>query len=155
MKMTKIVRTAADMLYPFCMMYGFYVVAHGHLTPGGGFQGGAVMATATALLIVAHRYEDITAKIKNDSLKWIEVTGLMGFLLIALSGICLGGPLLKNWLANSDKLLGASVAFGSNPGILNSGGLLPVLNIAVGLEVIGGLSLILLYMLSGVKEDAK
>jgi energy-converting hydrogenase B subunit I len=155
MGMTKIVRTAADALYPFVMIYGLYIVAHGHLTPGGGFQGGAVMATATALLIVAHRYDAITPKLKKDSMKWLEVSGLMGFLLIALSGLLFGGPLLKNWLANSDHLFGTSVAFGSNPGVLNSGGLLPALNIAVGLEVIGGLSLILLYMLSGLKEDAK
>lgn len=154
MKMTKIVRAGADMLYPFCMMYGLYVVAHGHLTPGGGFQGGAVMATATALLIVAHRYEDVIAKVKKDGMKWLEVTGLMGFLLLALSGITRGSSLLDNWLANSNNLFGAAVAYGPNPGLLETGGILPALNIAVGLEVIGGLSMILLYMLSGVKEQA-
>jgi multisubunit Na+/H+ antiporter MnhB subunit len=46
MKMTKIVRTTADLFFPFCLVFGLYVVVHGHLTPGGGFQGGAVMATA-------------------------------------------------------------------------------------------------------------
>jgi multicomponent Na+:H+ antiporter subunit B len=151
--MTKIVRSAADLMYPLCTIYGFYVVAHGHLTPGGGFQGGAVIATATALLIVAHQYEEITGRITKDEMRWIEMTGLMGFILVALSALLFGKPLLQNWLANQpDGLFGMSVAYGSNAGTLNSGGLLPVLNIAVGLEVLGGLSLILLYMLSGVKE---
>ena len=53
MQMTKIVRTTADLFFPFCLVFGLYVVAHGHLTPGGGFQGGAVMATGTALILVA------------------------------------------------------------------------------------------------------
>ena len=43
MKMTKIVRTTADLFFPFCLVFGLYVVVHGHLTPGGGFQGGAVV----------------------------------------------------------------------------------------------------------------
>lgn len=60
MKMTKIVRTTADAFYPFCLVFGLYVVTHGHLTPGGGFQGGAVMATGTALLIVSRSYREIT-----------------------------------------------------------------------------------------------
>lgn len=154
--MTKLVRTAADMLYPFCMLYGFYVVAHGHLTPGGGFQGGAVMATATALLVIAHRYEHITSHIHKEGMRRLELTGLIGFLLIALSAVFLGKPLLNNWLANHpDALLGMPVAFGPNPGELNSGGLLPLLNLAVGIEVLGGLSLILLYMLSGTREAAR
>lgn len=156
MKMTKIVRAAADMMYPLCTIYGLYVVAHGHLTPGGGFQGGAVMATATALLIVAHKYEDITVKVEKDSMRWIELTGLLGFLLTALAALTLGKPLLTNWMANHpDLLFGLPVPFGPNAGELMTGGILPVLNFAVGFEVVGGLSLILLYMLSGVKGEVK
>ena len=40
-KMSKIVRTISGIAFPFTMIYGLYVIAHGHLTPGGGFQGGA------------------------------------------------------------------------------------------------------------------
>ena len=152
MKMTKIVTTSADLLYPFCLIFGFYVVAHGHLTPGGGFQGGAVMATGAALLIVAYRYEEIIERIRKNALKVCESIGLLMFLTAGASGFYYGLPFFKNWLAGSGKLFGQSVSWGVNPGELYTAGLLPIMNVAVGIEVLGGLSIIILYMLSGVKE---
>ena len=55
MKMTKIVRTTADIFFPFCLVFGLYVVIHGHLTPGGGFQGpgGTVSTDTVAKALVA------------------------------------------------------------------------------------------------------
>ena len=152
MKMTKIVRTTADVFFPFCLAFGLYVVIHGHLTPGGGFQGGAVMATGTALLLVARAYDDITGRIRKTALKVCEATGLMIFLLAGLSGLFKGLPFMANWMAATGKLFGTPVPFGPNPGDLNTAGLLPLLNVGVGIEVFGGLTIILLYMLSGVKE---
>jgi energy-converting hydrogenase B subunit I len=152
MKMTKIVRSTADILYPFCLIFGFYVVAHGHLTPGGGFQGGAVIATGAALLIVARAYEDVSQRIRKDAMKLCESIGLFMFMLAGLSGLFLGQPFLANWLAHTGSLFGQEVAWGPNPGELNTAGLLPIMNIAVGIEVLGGLSVILLYMISGLKE---
>ena len=153
MKMTKIVRTTADVFYPFCLAFGLYVVIHGHLTPGGGFQGGAVMATGAALLIVARSYEDITSRLRKTVLKICEACGLMLFLLAGLSGLFRGLPFLANWMAATGKLFGHPVAFGPNPGDLSTAGLLPLLNVGVGVEVLGGLTIILLYMLSGIKEQ--
>ncbi|HBA84636.1 MAG TPA: sodium:proton antiporter [Verrucomicrobia bacterium] len=152
MKMTKIVRSTADIFYPFCLIFGFYVVAHGHLTPGGGFQGGAVIATGAALLIVARAYEDISQRIRKNALKLCESIGLFMFLAAGLSGLFLGHPFFANWLAQAGSIFGQPVAWGPNPGDLNTAGLLPLMNIAVGIEVLGGLSIILLYMISGVKE---
>ena len=74
MKMTKIVRTTADLFFPFCLVFGLYVVVHGHLTPGGGFQGGAVMATGTALLLVARAYDDVTGRIRKGAIGSYFVT---------------------------------------------------------------------------------
>ena len=152
MKMTKIVRTSADLFFPFCLVFGLYVVIHGHLTPGGGFQGGAVMATGTALLIVARAYEDITGRIRQLALKICEAGGLMLFLLAGLSGFLKGRPFLGNWMASAGPWFSHPVAHGPNPGDLNTAGLLPLLNLGVGIEVLGGLTIILLYMLSGIKE---
>lgn len=152
MQMTKIVRTTADVFYPFCLAFGLYVVMHGHLTPGGGFQGGAVMATGMALLIVARSYADISGRLRKTVLKICEATGLMLFLLAGLSGLLKGLPFLANWLTQAGGFFGTPVAFGPNGGELNTGGLIPLLNIGVGIEVLGGLSIILLYMISGTKE---
>ena len=43
--MSKIVQTITSITFPFVLIYGLYIIAHGHLTPGGGFQGGAVRAS--------------------------------------------------------------------------------------------------------------
>jgi multicomponent Na+:H+ antiporter subunit B len=155
MKMTKIVRTTADLFFPFCLVFGLYVVVHGHLTPGGGFQGGAVMATGTALLLVARAYDDVTGRIRKGAMKACEATGLMLFLLAGLGGLFHGRAFLGNWLAQAGGLFGNRVELGANAGDLYTGGLIPLLNFGVGIEVLGGLTVILLYMLSGIKEEKK
>jgi len=53
-EMSKIVRTVANFVYGFIIIFGFYIIVHGHLTPGGGFQGGAVAASAFALILVSY-----------------------------------------------------------------------------------------------------
>jgi multicomponent Na+:H+ antiporter subunit B len=49
MKDQIILRVAAKMMIPFILVYGFYVIFHGDLSPGGGFQGGVVIAAAFIL----------------------------------------------------------------------------------------------------------
>jgi multicomponent Na+:H+ antiporter subunit B len=46
MENSKIFKTIGSVLYPFLLMYGFYIVVNGDLSPGGGFQGGVIFATA-------------------------------------------------------------------------------------------------------------
>ena len=52
--MSKIVRTMSNITLPLILIFGFYVIAHGHLTPGGGFQGGAVVASGFAMILIAY-----------------------------------------------------------------------------------------------------
>ncbi len=151
--MSKIVRSAADLLYPFIFTFGFYIVVHGHLTAGGGFQGGAVIATGIALMFGANRYKVISKQIRKNVLSTCEAVGLLMFLVIGLCTLLDGRAFLYNWLANAGGLFGNQVAYGSNPGDLYTAGVIPILNIAIGIEVLGGLSLIILYMLSGVSEE--
>ncbi|MEA2034552.1 MAG: Na(+)/H(+) antiporter subunit B [Euryarchaeota archaeon] len=153
MNMSNIVRTAADLLFPFILIYGFYIVLHGHLTPGGGFQGGAVIATGFVLLLVAHSYESITKHLPMNYFKNSETLGLLLFIITALIALTLGVTFFGNWLVNSGGLFGDMVAYGPNPGNLNTAGVIPIMNLAVGIEVLGAMSVILLYMLSGIKED--
>lgn len=147
--MSKIVRTQANFLYTFILIFGFYIVAHGHLTPGGGFQGGAVIATGIALVVVAYKFDEIKRRIKKTYLTTAEGIGLLSFIITALSGITVS--FFYNWLANSGLLFGKPVSYGINPGYLNTAGTLPIMNLAVGIEVLGGLGVIVLYMLHFVK----
>ncbi|MDD1678343.1 MAG: sodium:proton antiporter [Methanomicrobiales archaeon] len=153
MRMSKIVRTGSDLMYPFIFIFGWYVIMHGHLTPGGGFQGGAVVATGAALVIVAYSYQEVNAMIKKAILMFQESGGLVLFIGAGLAGMILGFPFFYNWLANSGSLFGMSVIPGPNPGELNTAGFLPLMNIAVGTEVWGGLTIVILYMLSGVEKE--
>jgi len=152
MNMSRIVRTVADISFPFILIYGFYIVVHGHLTPGGGFQGGAVIATGIVLLIAAHGHEAVARHITGDLLKNAETFGLLLFIITALIAILLGLGFFTNWLANTGMLFGTPVAFGPGPGDLNTAGVIPIMNIAVGIEVLGALSVIIYYMLSGAQE---
>ena len=149
-KMSSIVMTQANLIFGLTAVFGFYVILHGHLTPGGGFQGGAVVASAVALLIVSYGFEKIHKTINHRHLSVYEALGLLIFILTAYAGI--RKTFFYNFLANQGGLFGDAVAFGSNPGNLNTAGVLPIMSMAVGLEVIAGLSLIMLFMFSGLRS---
>ncbi len=151
--MSKIVRTQANFLYPLIMIFGFYVVAHGHLTPGGGFQGGAVIATGVALIAIAYSYKNVKSWIKKTHLSGAEAVGLLTFIITALLGI--STSFFYNWLANTGLLFGKPVPYGINPGHLNTAGVIPIMNFAVGVEVLGGLGVIIMYYLHYIKEVSK
>ena len=151
--MSRIVRTAADFVYPFVLIFGLYIVAHGHLTPGGGFQGGAVIATGCALVIVAYNYAEVRTWLSGKVLMGQEVIGLLGFIGVALLAFAFGQVFFFNYLNASGSLFGTPVPYGINPGELNTAGVLPLMNFAVGIEVWGGLTLVILYMLSAFSAD--
>ncbi len=140
-KMSVVVRTVADIMVVPIVVFGIYLILHGHLTPGGGFQGGAVVASSTALLIVAHG----AMKDNKTDLSNMESTGLTLFFLLAMVGLIMGFSLFYNSLAGTGGIFGGTVS-GINPGYINTGGTIPLMNIVVGMEVIAALSLILWMM---------
>jgi len=148
-----IVKTAGRLLVPFIFIFGFYIVAHGHLTPGGGFQGGAVIATGVALILVCYYYRECMEKfIPVSSFKLVESAGLILFICTALAGLVVASGFLFNWLNATGGLFGNAVAYGINPGDLYTAGIIPVLNFAIGIEVFGALSAVLMFMFAGLKE---
>jgi multicomponent Na+:H+ antiporter subunit B len=148
--MSKIVKTISSIAFPFVMIYGLYVIAHGHLTPGGGFQGGAVVASACAMILVAYGSIWTMGKIKEKQLSVLESVGAVCFILLALLGLLIifsnDGIFFKNFLANTNYLFGTSVTLGTSAANINTAGVLPLMNFAVGLKVIAGLFAIVLVM---------
>jgi len=142
-KMSVIVQTIAGMLFPMVLIFSFYVILHGHLTPGGGFQGGAIGASAVALLIVAYGSKTIEKKMAEENLSIFESLGGLVFVIVAIAGFIQASAFLSNFLVG-ESLFGQIPGWGESP--LNSGGFLPILNIAVGMKVIGGLSAIVLML---------
>ncbi|HEU68796.1 MAG TPA: sodium:proton antiporter [Candidatus Acetothermia bacterium] len=148
--MSVVVRTIARILIPVILVFGGYVILHGHLTPGGGFQGGAVAASAVALLLVAVGAPAVK-KLKAP-FSVLEDLGGVAFVVLGFLGI--GFTFFANSLAGMGGLFGAPVPSGPNPGVLNTAGTVPLMNWAVGLKVLGGLGAVLvLFGLFGGDDD--
>jgi multicomponent Na+:H+ antiporter subunit B len=112
------------------LVLGAYVIAHGHLTPGGGFSGGVIVAGALLLAYAAGQVVRLHRVGSIALLEGAEALGAAGFLALALGGLIAAGALLQNFLP-----LGTS-------GLLLSAGTIPVGNVAVGIEVAGAVALI-------------
>ncbi|MCP5367714.1 MAG: sodium:proton antiporter [Hyphomicrobiales bacterium] len=114
-----ILRAAAALLFPFLLVLGAYIVIHGHLTPGGGFQGGAILAAAFFVPLLAHPASPVNHGVATV----VEAFAGAVFVVIGLAGLVGGGAFLV-------PLLGAGT-----PGDLFSAGSLPLLYLAIGLKV--------------------
>lgn len=123
---TELVRAMALLLMGPSVLVGLYVVAHGHLSPGGGFQGGVIVGSALVLAYAAAEYAEVEATHPGRRLEVAEALGAGGFAVIALLGLLIGHSLLENFLP-----------YGAN-GELLSAGTLPLLNVVVGLAVGAG-----------------
>ncbi len=152
-EMSRIVKTVTNFVYGFIIIFGFYIIAHGHLTPGGGFQGGAVVGSAFALLLVSYGSLSSTKFLKKDIFSLFENFGLLFFIVLGLSG--LGITFFYNFLANSGGWFGDVAVLGINSGNMNTAGLIPLMNIAVGLEVLSAFGVIVLTMASGAEFTKK
>jgi len=114
-----ILRVAADLLFPLLLMLGAYIIAHGHLSPGGGFQGGAIVAAAFFIPFLANPNTSFNHDIST------LVEGFAGTLFIAIGFLGLIGH---------DAFLAPLLGVGT-VGALFSAGSLPLLYVAVGLKV--------------------
>jgi multicomponent Na+:H+ antiporter subunit B len=144
--MSRIVKTISSVAFPFTMIYGLYIIAHGHLTPGGGFQGGAVVASACAMILVAYGSVWTMGKLKEKHLsidQTLESIGAIGFIGLAFLGLIFGTMFFNNFLVGNDFLFGE---IGKGLSNINTAGVLPLMNLAVGLKVIAGLFGIVVLM---------
>lgn len=124
------VRAFGAMLVAPTVVLGGYVIAHGQLTPGGGFQGGVILAAAAVLVYVAGQYVTARRVRPISMLEASEALGAGGFALLAVGGLVFG-------VAALDNFLGYGMV-----GSVFSGGIIPLANVSVGIEVAGATTLI-------------
>lgn len=123
--------TAQKLLFPLILLFGVYIFINGHLTPGGGFQGGAVIATGFLLWLIANPDGYAPKNILNA----IESISGFGYVTAGLFGLILGLGFLDN------RFLGLGTL-----GHLFSAGIIPVIYSFIGLKVGAELSNVLHHL---------
>lgn len=121
--------TAAQVLIPVLFLIGVYIFINGHLTPGGGFQGGAVLASAIILWLLSMK----DSKINHQMLEVTEAFSGFGFVFLGLLGIFVAGGFLDNKIFSLGTF-----------GTLLSAGAIPVIYSLIGLKVGSELSKIVI-----------
>jgi multicomponent Na+:H+ antiporter subunit B len=128
-------------LFPVLLVFGLSIVLHAQLTPGGGFQGGVIIATALLLLWLGAGYRAWRRLLPSHALHAVEGAGLALYVLTGCAGLLAGRPFLTNLLPNGSW------------GSLLSGGMIPVLNLGVALAVAGGFAMLLLEFLEETRAS--
>ncbi len=116
---SSLVKTGAKILFPLILLLGIYVFIHGHLTPGGGFQGGAIIATGFLLMLISYR----KFKTNHNIMLWLESLAGLAFVVVGLYGLFRHGSFLQN------------ISYSGQLNNLISGGLIPLIYIFIGIKV--------------------
>jgi len=140
--MSLIVKTITRLTVGVILLFGIYIVLHGHLSPGGGFAGGVIIALCFVHLMLAFGKDMAISRISKDLASNLESLGALMFLSIALIGF-FGGSFFLNILSKG------------SPFKLFSAGTIPLSNIAISLKVGVGLFAIFLALviLEGTKKE--
>ncbi len=141
--MSVIVKTVTRLTVGLILLYGVYVVLHGHITPGGGFAGGVIIALSFINLDLAFGKRVSSGILSKEGTGVIEAMGALLFLALALIGMKYG-IFFKNFMHPDGE-----------PGELVSAGIIPLENIAIALKVGAGLFGIFLTLIAAQKFEAE
>ena len=139
-RQSDLVRAAGLLLMGSTVLFGLYILTHGNLSPGGGFQGGVLITSALLLAYLAGGFERFRKILPHQLVEITEALGAGGYALTGLLGMLAGVTYLQNVLP-----LG-------QPGEPISGGTIFVVNLATGLEVFSGLFLLFATYLEEMLE---
>jgi multicomponent Na+:H+ antiporter subunit B len=117
---SEILETGAAVLTPLLLLFGAYIFVHGHLTPGGGFQGGVVIASALVLSVLGSS----TPAISHAALGAIESLSGAFYVAVGAAGLVWAGGFLDATILPSGTL-----------GTLLSAGAIPIIYVLIGLKV--------------------
>ncbi|HBT19115.1 MAG TPA: sodium:proton antiporter [Clostridiaceae bacterium] len=120
------VKVTTKMILPFIQMYGLYVILHGHLSPGGGFSGGAIYAASMVLYTLAFGLKKGQQRMPHEVSSKVETGGILLYVLFGFAGIFLGYSFLTNKAAGFPM---------GEFGAVLSAGFIPIVTFAIGLKV--------------------
>lgn len=122
---------AGYVFLPITLVIGADVVAHGQLTPGGGFQGGVVLGTGIHLLYVAGSYPALRRLRPLQWYEYGEAAGMAGVVALGVAGLAAGAGFLANALPTGQLAQ------------LVSAGTVPLFSVSIGVEVASGVVVLL------------
>ncbi|MFP4187368.1 MAG: MnhB domain-containing protein [Acholeplasmataceae bacterium] len=121
-----ILKTITRMIVPMIQAYGIYIILYGHVSPGGGFSGGAMIGTSLILYTLVFGLKKGKKKFSHRASEIAESGGILVFIAIGLIGMITAGRFLTNVEAGFPR---------GEPGTLLSAGMIPILMIGIGIKV--------------------
>lgn len=139
--MTPIVKTISSWVKVLIFLFGIYIILFGHLTPGGGFAGGVILASSYVLLLLAFGREFTEKNLPLGLASKLDCAGALMFTAIALIGLLFGAAsFFYNYLQQQ-------VEAGHDTTLrLISAGTIPLSNIAIGIKVGASLFLVIVVL---------
>ena len=139
--MTIIVKTISSWIKVLIFLFGIYIILFGHLTPGGGFAGGVILAASYVLLMLAFGREFVEENLSLPIASKLDCVGALLFAAVALFGLFYGATSFFWNFIHQQYLVGTAYEFR-----LISAGTIPLSNIAIGLKVGASLFLVVLAL---------
>ena len=123
---------------------GIMTILGGHITPGGGFQGGAMIASGIILSILIYGLGQSPLELSHTYIEVLESVGALGFIIFGLIGLFVGGFYLYNVGTDILNIIPQTIhSIFHYPDVTNAG-IIPYLNVFVGLKVFVGLTSIVI-----------
>ncbi len=142
--MSIIVKKVSQLVAGLIFMYGIYIILHGHLSPGGGFAGGAIIAGSFILLILAFGSSALNLKKEVAGSSNTESVAILMVVVLAIMSMLMGAKVFfTNFLPKGEA------------GTLLSAGVIPLYNIFIGIEVAGAILTIFLALVIFKEESSK
>jgi multicomponent Na+:H+ antiporter subunit B len=123
------------------IVFGIYIATHGQLTPGGGFQGGVILASVPLVVYLSGDVKTFERIVSSPLIKLADSGGAAGYAIIGTAAVFFGAQFLTN-----------IVPLG-NTGDVFSSGMIAVISVSVGLEVTGGFVVLMHSYLREVIEE--
>ena len=137
-----IVKCGADVFIPFAIVLGFYVILFGTVSPGGGFQGGVIVASAVLLIYLGYGYSRLVKAINPEYMRIGEALGAILYVVLGRAGIFVGANFCRNFVFNNGEV-----------GDMISAGNISFMSYTVGFKVLTGIGFLLILMLGILKPD--
>ena len=134
-------RVSMQAMVGIMIVFGVYIASHGQLTPGGGFQGGVILASAPLVVYLSGNVKTFEAIISSPLVKLAECGGAAGYAAIGTAALLFGAHFLTN-----------IVPLGTT-GDLFSSGMIAVISAVVGMEIAGGFVLLMQNYLREIIEE--